>query len=279
MAATLTTSARRRLLLRVVLLAALCGGLWAWHRDLTLALRPTAITTGLVLLGGCSALGLFNSRKKLPFLPLLRAATWTQFHIYAGWFVIFLFLLHTGFALPTGRFEALLYTVFALVAVSGIIGLWLSRTMPTRLTMHGENVIYERIPALRAKLQREVEALVLRSVEETKSSTIADFYAVRLKSYFDRPRNFFRYLARDYAPLKGILGEVRLLERYTNERERAILAELTECLRAKENLDFQRAGQALLKYWLFVHIPLTASLLLLGALHGLMVVYYVGGLR
>ncbi len=278
MAATLTTS-HRRILLRTGLLALAGVGAWTWQRHLATSLHHTAIATGLALFLTCLALALFNARKKLPFLPLLRAATWTQFHIYFGWFSILLFLLHIGFRWPDGPFEVLLASVFSLVALSGVVGLFLSRTLPSRLTHHGENVIYERIPALRAKLQRDVEAIVLKSVEETKSCTIADFYAAQLKRYFDRPRNFFHYLTRGQAPLKGILGEIRLLERYTNEREHAILAELTECLHAKENLDFQLAGQGLLKYWLFVHIPLTASLLLLGAFHGLYVFYFAGGLR
>ncbi len=278
MAATLTASARR-IIVRTGLLAIAGGSAWTWQRHLATSLHHTAVATGLALFATCLALALFNSRKKLPFLPLLRAATWTQFHIYAGWFSVLLFLIHTGFRWPDGRFECLLASVFALVAVSGIFGLILSRTLPARLTQHGENVIYERIPALRTKLQRDVEALVLKSVEETKSCTIADFYAAQLKAYFDRPRSLPHYLTRRDAPLKKILGEIRLLERYTNEREHAILAELTECLRAKENLDFQRAGQGLLKYWLFVHIPLTASLLLLGAFHGLYVFYFAGGLR
>lgn len=278
MAATLTRSSRRRLLL-IGLLTACSGGVLIWHRQLTLSLRPTGIITGLVLLGLCVVLALFNARKKLPFLPLLRAATWTQFHIYAGWFAVFLFLLHTGFRVPTGPFEIILYTVFALVAASGVFGLWLSRTLPGRLTLYGENVIYERIPALRAQLEQEVEALVLRSVEETKSTTLANFYAAHLKAYFSRPRNFLHYLTRHRSPLTGLLRELRLLERYTNERERTILVQLTACLHAKDNLDFQRAGQALLKYWLFVHLPLTASLLLLGSLHGLLVLQFTSYLR
>src|SRR6185436_18907582 len=122
MAATLTHPSRRRLLFRAGLLAA-AGALWVWHRQLTLALRPTGVITGLALLGLCVVLGLFNSRKKLPFLPLLRAATWTQFHLYAGWFAIFLFLLHTGLRPPDGQFETLLFAVFSLVAVSGVLGL------------------------------------------------------------------------------------------------------------------------------------------------------------
>jgi len=278
MAATLRPSARR-ILVRTGLLAVAGAGAWAWQHHLTLSLHQTAFATGLALFATCLGLALFNSRKKLPFLPLLRAATWTQVHIYAGWFSILLFLFHIGFRWPDGPFEVLLASVFLLVAVSGVFGLVLSRTLPGRLTNHGENVIYERIPALRARLQRDVETLVLKSVEETKSCTIADFYATRLKGYFDRPRNFFHYLAWGQTPLKGILGEILLLKRYTNERESAILAELTEYLQAKENLDFQLAGQGLLKYWLFVHIPLTASLLLLGAFHGLYVFYFTGGLR
>ncbi len=270
--------ARRRLLNTLVLVAAGAAA-WGWVRRADTVLQPTSLFTGLALLAVCLGLALFNARKKLPFIPLLRAATWTQIHVYVGWFSILLFLLHVGFRPPSGVFNITLAVVFGLVAASGVFGLVFSRVMAFRLTLHGENVMFERIPALRAQLQREAEAIVVKSVEETKSTTIADFYATRLQPYFARPRSRLRHVLGLESPLKGVLTDLRLLKRYTNEREHAILAELVDCVEAKDNLDFQLAGQGLLKYWLFVHIPLTASLLILGAVHGLIAFTYAGGFR
>ena len=59
-------------------------------------------TPGVLLLFLVLALALFNARKKLPFLPLMKAATWLQIHIYAGWFCLFVFLLHIRFRIPSG---------------------------------------------------------------------------------------------------------------------------------------------------------------------------------
>ncbi|MBI3885608.1 MAG: hypothetical protein HY302_07755 [Opitutae bacterium] len=278
MAASLSFFARRRLGLILALVAA---GLVAWglHHLYGVLLRFTAITTGLVLLGTCFALAFFNARKKLPFIPLLRASTWLQFHVYAGWFAVILFVLHIEGRWPAGIFEVTLAAVFALVALSGVFGILISRVLPGRLALSGENVMYERIPALRTKLQRDVEALVWKSVEETKSFTISEFYTNRLKAYFDRPRHRYRHLLASKVPLQKLLSEVRLLERYMVPAERLILAEISECIAAKDNLDLQWAGQGLLKYWLFVHIPLTFSLLILGLLHGLLAFSFAGGVR
>jgi len=270
--------ARRRLINSLLLVAAGAAA-WVLQRQADISLHHTAIITGLVLLAICVGLAFFNARKKLPFIPLLRAATWTQIHIYVGWFAILLFLIHVHFHLPTGLFNITLAVVFALVALSGVFGLILSRVMAFRLTLHGENVMFERIPALRAQLQRDAEAIVVKSVQETKSTTIADFYATRLQPYFARPQSRIRHLLGLEPPLKAILADVHLLGRYTNDREHAILAELVACLEAKDNLDFQLAGQGLLKYWLFVHIPLTASLLILGVIHGLYAFTFAGGFR
>ena len=44
----------------------------------------------------------------------------------------------------------------------------------------------------------------------------------------------------------------------------------------KRNLDFQFAAQRLLRLWLFVHIPFTYSLILLGLAHGLVATLYAG---
>jgi hypothetical protein len=48
-------------------------------------------------------------------------------------------------------------------------------------------------------------------------------------------------------------------------------------MRKKDDLDFHAARQGLLKAWLFAHIGLTYSLVLLALLHAVVVHVYWGG--
>ncbi len=267
MAEPLTSIPARRWLGPVALLAltalALC-----LHFLLHIALRRTAVVSGVALLALVLALTAFNARKKLPFLPLLRASTWMQFHVYAGWFSVVLFLLHIRFRVPQGALEIWLTLLFLAVAGSGVVGLVLSRSLPPRLSRHGEELIFERIPSMRRQLQQEVEQLVLQSVTETGSSTIADFYAHRLKFVFERPRNLWLHCWGSDKPLHELLNQIAARDRFLNARERELMVGITERLRAKDNLDFHLACQGLLKLWLFMHVPLSYALILVALAHG-----------
>ncbi|MEO5855941.1 MAG: hypothetical protein ABIR21_07810 [Chthoniobacterales bacterium] len=240
------------------------------------ALRPTAIYTGALLLTLVLALALFNARKKLPFLPLLRAATWLQIHIYAGWFCLVLFLLHIQFRLPGGAFEITLALVFAIVVLSGFFGLYLSRQLPSRMARSGEPLLYERIPAFRLQIQKEVEALVREAERETESSTLGNFYVEYLRDFFSSRAHVFTALGNPDRKWHALLAETKGLDRYLNERERAIASEIRDWIETKQNLDFQDASQRLLKLWLFVHIPFTYSLIILGVVHGIVAMLHVG---
>jgi hypothetical protein len=228
------------------------------------------LVSGLTLFAVVVLLTLFNARKKLPFLPLLRASTWMQVHIYAGLFSCVLFGLHVGWRMPRGTFETILAVLFFLVSVSGVLGLAVSRWTPGRLTVHGENVIFERIPAFRTMLRHEVEEMVVASVTKTQSLTIADFYEQRLRSYFSARRFTWSHLTGYGKRLFSLLAEIQALDRYLSAEERTIMAQIVERIRAKDNLDFQQVHQGLLKGWLFVHIPLTYSMIVLGAVHGVL---------
>jgi hypothetical protein len=233
-------------------------------------LRRAELVTGVSLFSICVLLTAFNARKKLPFLPLLRASTWTQVHIYAGALSCVIFGLHTGWRTPHGVFEFTLALLFVLVAVSGFIGLAISRWMPARLTVHGENIIFERIPALRAQLRREVEELVLESFAKTQSSTISDFHESRLRNFFARRQNFWHHIVGNRKSIFRMMSDVQALHRYLNEEEQSIMRELVLRIEAKNNLDFQQSCQGLLKGWLFIHIPLTYSMILMAIVHGVM---------
>ena len=161
--------------------------------------------------------------------------------------------------------------------LSGIFGLFISRTIPQRLTTRGGEVLFERIPAIRRQLQERAETLALKSIPEVKFTTIADFYARELKDFFDDTRNAWLHLFEIRTPLNRLLNKISDLNRYLNEQERVALGQIAALVRQKDGLDYHYALQRALKLWLFTHIPLTYSLLLFALAHIVLVFAFSGG--
>ena len=242
-----------------------------------MSLHDPAFITGFTLLGCVLFLCLYNLRKKLPMIPLGRVATWTHLHILMGWFVAGLFLIHIGFRLPDGDLEVFLAVMFVLVAVSGVVGASISKSYPPRLTRRGQEVILERIPQLRVRLQQEADDLVLASVERTGNRTIADFYTNRIQPFMVGPRNQVAYLFGAARSPHKLTHEIDAVCRYLNDEGQQIIEELAEIVQQKDALDFHQSLQSALLLWLFVHIPLTYGMVLLALLHMVLALAYTGG--
>jgi hypothetical protein len=243
----------------------------------TTALRDTARLSGGLLLGLIVFLAAYNLRKKFSFLPLGSSATWLQFHIYTGLLTAVIFGTHIQWRISTGPFEIVLAGLYGLVFGSGVVGLFLSRSFARRLTTRGDEVMFERIPVHRRRLQSDAETLVLDFLAESESSAVAQFYADRLEPFFARTRNFWQHLAQSRRPRVALLNEISSYERFLNQNERDAMRRLAGHVERKDDLDYQFALQATLKYWLFGHIPLTYALLVFAFFHWLLVVAFSGG--
>ncbi len=235
--------------------------------------------SGWLLLALMLFLALYNGRKKIPFLPLLSSQAWLQFHVYAGYFSVLLFAAHIHFRIPTGWFEITLSLIYLMVTISGILGFFISRTFPKRLTTRGGEVIYEKIPVLRRELGERAKALALKSIPEVQASTAADFYADELADFFARPRNLWSHVFEMRGPLNRLLKKIDDVSRFLNEKERAVMSQIADLVRQKDGLDYHRSLQLTLKLWLFVHIPLTYSLLIFSIVHVILVYAFSGGAR
>ena len=242
------------------------------------ALYQVTFLTGWLLFGAILFLTLYRVRKSVTMLPIGSAASWLQFHVYLGVLSIVLFALHIGWRVPDGGMEISLAVLYILVAASGVIGLALSRMIPPRLTRRGEEVILERIPIFRAELRSDAEQLVLDSVESTKSSSVKEFYLAYLHDFFAHSRNFPHHLIASNRPLFTLLNEMDNHSRYLNAEEREFHDRLRELVCKKDDLDFHFALQSTLKVWLFVHVPLTYSLLIVVVVHMVLVLAFGGGL-
>ncbi len=270
------TFARRRarsvtLLIIVAVLA------WICYRALQVSLAPVALYTGIALFALVLVLTFFNARKKLPFIPLLRGATWLQFHIYTGFFTVLIYFFHTSFRWPAGIFEMLVALAFWIVCISGFVGIFLSRGLPGKMTKSGESLLYERIPIFREKIQSEITALLLHSEETFNSSTLPDFYQEHARSFIERKPGWLMPFKSADPQYENVSTQLKDIERYLSDDELDVAIELGDWLDTKRNLDLQFTTQRLLKRWLFVHIPITYSLILLGIAHAFIAVSYTVG--
>lgn len=250
---------------------------WLWVRASERSLSPSSIATGCIMLAAVLFLALYNLRKQLPFLPLGTSTTWLQWHIYVGIGSIGIFALHAGIAWPTGFLETFLAATYAATILSGLIGLYLTRTIPAQLARVGEEVIFERIPALRSQVGRQADEVVMQAVTTSGTTTLADFYVDRLYGFFRRGRGIGYIIRPTTAVRRNLMAEMQHLRRYLSEAELTACERLFALVRRKDDLDFHSVRQGLLKGWLFVHIGLTYALVALALTHGLIAVAFRGG--
>lgn len=262
---------------QITLLIVAAAAVVAMNTAYGLSLREAQFLSGWLLLAAVVFLALYNVRKKLRMLPLGSNTAWLGAHLFVGWLSILLFGLHIEWRLPNGWLESALALVYVLVAASGVLGLILSRTLAKRLTPRGEEVIFERIPEFRAKLQAQARELALDAARETDSSTISDWYLAHLADFFAGHRHFRHHLVASNRPLFGLLRQLDEMGRYLNETEKELAAPLRELVIKKYNLDFHYALQGTLKAWLFVHVPFSYALLILAVPHMVLAYAFSGG--
>ena len=140
------------------------------------------------------------------------------------------------------------------------------------------DVTFEQIPRMRRLIKIEAESIAIKSIEETKKATIADFYVERIEIFLLGSRRlFFNHLFGSKKHLTPLLTRMQAMHRYLNEKEIETMDKLKALILEQDELDFQQSLLAILKYWLFVHIPLSYSLLVFGVVHGVFAYRFVGG--
>jgi hypothetical protein len=268
--------ARRRFVNSAVTLAAL-GGAWWWTEQLENRLQSSSFFTGWLLLGAVLFLAGFQLRKKLPAPSWGSAALWMQLHIYAGLGTAGLYAMHAGVHWPTGVLETALAALYAATFASGLVGLYWTRTLPRRLSRVSEEMIYERIAALRGMLRDRAQAAVLTAVRTAGATTLGEFYRQRLHDYFSLRRGWGYRLWPTTRLRKELLAELTDATRYLSEAECKTAEDLFALVRSRDDLDYHEALQWRLRAWLFVHIALTYPLLAVAALHARAAHMFYGG--
>ena len=263
-----------------LLIAAISGGLfwlvWIYGNGL----RDPRYLDGWLLAGGMSLQLSFHIAIKTASLSPKSAARWRKIHIFVGYLLIAAFISHSDFSLPDTGFEWALWAGFVLVTLSGIFGTYLAWSLQTKRVID-EGVTYDRIPARRAELARDVHAAVVAKTDGDAAAIalpapphdawIVDLYTTHLRGFFQGQRNFTAHLIGSQHPLKRLTDEIDNLSRYVDHPSQEKLATIKNLVVEKDRLDFARVYLGLTKGWLFVHVPVTYALVVLTVLHVLVV--------
>lgn len=273
----MTTFARRRWIGAAVTLTALVG-VWLWAERLENRLESSSYFTGWILLSAIIALAAFQVRKKLPAAPLGTSAAWLQAHIYIGLGSAGLYAIHAPWRWPNGVLETILSLLYISTFLSGVIGLYWTRSLPRRLSRLGQEVIYERIGAERHRIQERAQNAILAAVRTAGATTLGEFYNARLHDYFSTRRGWRFRIWPSTELRKSLLAELTDATRYLSDEERKTAEQLFALLRQRDDLDYSESLQWRLRAWLFVHIALTYPLLLVAGLHAWTAHLFYGGL-
>jgi hypothetical protein len=266
----------RKMSLGALLTVLAVAGLLASYVAFAPSYPRQAYISGWLLFALMLILTFYNIRKRVPFLSIGSSNLWLRLHICLGIFSGFLFFVHIGWSWPFGVFRQVLASCYAVVFLSGLVGWWMSRAFPKRLTVAGYETPYERIPQVRANLRGEAEALVLAGVDGQTSPIIAEFYTEKLGAFFRSPCNLWAHVFMSRYPQAAHAARFDEVERYVKKGEREMLDKLRDLVDQKHLLDYQYSLQRALRLWLFVHIPLSYSLLVFSVLHIILVHSFSG---
>ncbi len=262
----------RHAALTVLAVAGLYGLVWIYDT----ALRDARFLDGWILTVGCLVQLAFSLRRKLPLLPLGRVAVWMQVHLYTGYFLIAAFALHTQFEWPDGVLETALWALFFVLVFSGVVGAYLTRTMPSQMPSTGAYTQLEDIYSAQFALAKQADDLAL-STGGTASVSIAELYANSLHEFFNAQRNALVHLFWPNRSVRRVYAEIEGVDAHVDLRGQKTLTSIRQLVGERDRLDNQYARQLLLKAWLFVHIPATYGMLVLSVVHIAVVYAYSAG--
>ena len=238
-------------------------------------LRDQRFFDGWALASGIGLQLYFHIGLKTGTMPPKSAKRWRKIHVFLGYLLVAAFFSHTNFSLPDSGYEWALWGAFVLVTLSGILGTYLAWALKAK-GWKEDLVAFDRIPARRGELAREVYAVVGRTDQSAAAialpglphdAWIIDLYTNHLRAFFQGQRNLVSHLIGSQRPLRRLTAEIDSLSSYVDQQGQERLATIRNLVVEKDRLDFGYVFLGLTKSWLFVHVPVTYALIVLMVLH------------
>lgn len=253
--------------------------LWAYRRT------PGGLTGGDVvgMLYGIAGSALMVFAGSLSFLRRVPSwwwlgmrQTWLRGHIWLGLLGGVLILCHSG-----GRFggtlEQALMAVVLLTLATGVLGLVLQQFLPRLLTLRVPlEAPYDQIPRLCESMRQDADELVNNARADAKLDREV---VARLDEFYKgEVRPFLSARYDRSSPLAHPLRAEAVFDRVRSLPGLAAVGPQLERLwircTERRQMGEQERLYHLLHGWLLVHVPLSVGLLVLGAAHVVLSLYY-----
>jgi len=252
-------------------------------------------------------------RRRVRSWRLGSAQAWLRAHVWLGLLCLPLVLMHARLLFIGGLLNWALMICFLVVIASGIWGLWLQQWLPaTLLERVPAETIHEQIDHVALQTCRDLERLVDAVCERAPGeghdekaadtdefavvtgframtgiqgkvietlplyATIPGTLAVR-RAFLEEIRPYLLAGEADGSPLKGPAESGRFFAglRQAAPAEAALLVgQLEQACDQRRQLDLQRRLHGWLHTWLLVHVPLSAALGILLAVHVPVALWY-----
>ena len=257
---------------------------------------PLGLAYGIVAAVLMVLVGLLSVRKKTPRRRLGSAQWWLRAHIWLGLLTAPFVLLHAGFRFG-GELETLLMIVYAVIMASGLFGVVLQQYAPRVMKdVSPHEAMPQQLANVCDSLRRLADQIVVDAYPEfataidlashAGSETATDrrfalgrFYLRTVRPFLAAaipPRTQLQnaaladaMFAQTHAALPPPTGEARGAAALHDALDR-----LNEICCERRNLLRQARIHRWLHGWLFIHVPLSAALLVLGAAHAIAALYY-----
>lgn len=252
------------------------------------------IVYGSVGFGFMIFAGLLSLRKRFPVWRMGRAQSWMRGHLWLGLISYPIILLHSGFSFGHGALTFWMMVLFTVVIISGLVGAALQHYMPQMITqMVPMETIYGDSAHVLRDLQEEAERIVgdicgpvvAQSAAVSTGMSISTVVQVMDKAAIDEMRRFYQQEMLPYLKLAGARGSVlansnaaagmfKNLRTLLPGSVHEALNDLENICHEKRQIDLQARLHRILHGWLFVHIPLSYALLVMGAIHAVVALRY-----
>ncbi|HEV7403366.1 MAG TPA: hypothetical protein VGO11_10580 [Chthoniobacteraceae bacterium] len=256
---------------------------------------PLGLVFGIVSLAiflFAAALGI--RKKQRTWLSLGNVQWWLKAHIWLTILTLPFVGFHCDFK-SGGPMTTTLVVLYAIVMVSGFVGIGLQQFMPKMMTQRlNREVVYEQIPFVREKLVQKAEALwqelapasKRRAVlvgqkvpaaggppveEDTSPHIVGEFLHDECFPYLRAKRGD----RHRFSDSKAAEDTFRLLRKQVTEKWREKVDCMFQWCDDRRLLDEQTRLHHWLHAWLLVHVPLSFALLVLTIWHGYIALLYL----
>lgn len=218
----------------------------------------------------------YKVKKKLsPFVIFGNSRNWRYFHIYAGIGAFIILVFHINFHLPVGFFSnVLFYVVVGFIAFS-LIGLFLQKWIPLKLTSLDRDVVFEKIPSIVDQMRDRVHSLLYSFKNSGPVSvTLAGFCEKEVFPFLDGPSSHKPLFFFGPTASPGNLMKFDTVATFLNPKEKQLLEEVRAICHEKSQLDVHYSLQWMWRIWLWMHIIFSSLLIFLISYHIIFILIY-----